>query len=33
MPQFNVPLVTAVNKAALQCTYEHGDKRREREKK
>ncbi len=27
-PQFSVPLVTAVNKAALRCAYEHGGKRK-----
>ncbi len=32
MPQFNVPLVTAVNKAALLCAYEHGDKRKRKKK-
>ncbi len=27
-PQFSVPFVTAVNKAALCCAYEHGGKRK-----
>ncbi len=27
-PQFSIPLVTAVDKAALYCAYEHGVKRK-----